>query len=161
VRLAGGYGLKQGGDEKTKVFLLYSRRDREFVGRLIAALERHQHIKVFQDTEDIFTTEEWRERLAGLIGEADTVVFCLSPASATSEVCAWEVELAEKLNKRIAPVVIYEVDGRVPGGLAKLNYIFFTARDDFAGINRSCSMIAAASLSRAAVPPGFRTAWSG
>ena len=117
--------------ETTKVFLSYSRKDREFVGRLAEALESQQGIQVFQDTEDILPTEEWRQRLEGLIGEADTIVFCLSPDSAASDVCAWEVEVAERLNKRIAPIVIRDVDGQVPGGLSKLNYIFFTERDDF------------------------------
>ena len=117
--------------DKTKVFLSYSRKDREFVAKLAAELEAHDDIEVFKDTEDILPTEEWRKRLEGLIGEADAIVFCLSPDSATSEVCAWEVEYAESLNKRIAPIVLREVDGAVPGGLAKLNYIFFTERDDF------------------------------
>ena len=118
-------------DAKTKVFLSYSRKDRAFAARLSDALEARDDIEVFRDTEDILPTEEWRVRLAKLIAEADTVVFCLSPDSATSEVCGWEVEQAEKINKRIAPVVVRDVDGKVPGGLAKLNYIFFTERDDF------------------------------
>src|SRR5882672_10733669 len=98
---------------KTKVFLSYSRKDREFVTRLAAALEARDDLQVFRDTEDILPTEEWRARLAKLIGEADTVVFCLSPDSATSEVCGWEIGHAEALNKRIAPIVINDVDGRV------------------------------------------------
>lgn len=118
-------------DAKTKVFMSYSRKDREFVGKLADALEARDDMEVLRDTDDILPTDEWRGSLAKLIGEADTIVFCLSPDSATSTECAWEVDLAEKLNKRMAPVVVKDVDGRVPGGLAKLNYIFFTARDDF------------------------------
>ena len=117
--------------EKTKVFVSYSRRDREFVARLVDALTAENNLHVFRDTDDILPTEEWRQRLENLIGEADTIVFCLSPHSAKSEVCAWEVEYAESLNKRIAPIVIQDVDGEVPGRLAKLNYLFFTQRDDF------------------------------
>ena len=117
--------------QKTKVFVSYSRADREFVARLVAALEAREDFQVFRDTEDILPSEEWRARLAKLIGEADTVVFCLSPESAASEVCAWEVSQAEALNKRIAPVVVRDVASAVPGGLAKLNYIFFTEAHDF------------------------------
>jgi formylglycine-generating enzyme required for sulfatase activity len=117
--------------QKTKVFLSYSRKDRETVARLGTALSAETDIQVFRDTEDILPTEEWRKRLEDLIAAAHTVVFCLSPESAASKVCAWEIEHARRLNKRIAPVVIREVDGQVPEGLSHLNYIFSTERDDF------------------------------
>ena len=35
------------------------------------------------------------------------------------------------LNKRIAPLVIQNVEGPVPGGLARLNYIYCISDDDF------------------------------
>ncbi len=74
------------------------------------------------------------QALEELITAADTVVFCLSPNSAASEVCAWEVETAERLNKRIAPFVIEPVNGKaVPEGLAKLNYILATDPHAFDG----------------------------
>ena len=116
----------------TKVFISYSRKDRSAVARIAAALEAEDGIEVFRDTDDILPTEEWRGRLEQLIREADTVVFALSPHSATSEVCRWEVELAESLNKRIAPIVIKDVKPEdVPEALSKLNYIFFTNRREF------------------------------
>lgn len=121
----------QPGSEKTKVFVSYSRRDRERVSRLVDALEAQGHIEVFRDTEDILPTEEWRTRLESLIGQADTIVFCLSPDSAASKECEWEVAVADKLSKKIAPVVIEDVGNQIPDRLAKLNYIFFTGRDDF------------------------------
>lgn len=119
-------------EHKIKVFISYSRKDRSDVARLSKALEAEDDIEVFRDTEDILPTEEWRQRLEQLIGEADTIVFVLSPHSAASEVCAWEVEHAESLNKRIAPIVIADVPpADIPGALTKYNYIFFTAKDDF------------------------------
>jgi formylglycine-generating enzyme required for sulfatase activity len=118
--------------EKTKVFISYSRKDRDFVDRLIAALEAHDHISVVRDTDDILPTEEWKGRLERLIGEADTIVFCLSPDSAASDICRWEAGLAEQLNKRIAPIVLREVADEIPAALAKLNYIFFTKPEEFA-----------------------------
>ncbi|MCC6887407.1 MAG: SUMF1/EgtB/PvdO family nonheme iron enzyme [Hyphomicrobiales bacterium] len=117
--------------DKTKVFISYSRRDRDFVDRLMAALEAQEHIEVFRDTDDILPTEEWQQRLERLIGEADTIVFCLSPNSTASDVCRWEAELAERLNKRIAPIVICDVAGDIPPALAKLNYICFTKPNEF------------------------------
>lgn len=115
----------------TNVFLSYSRKDKEQVERIATALNTRENIRVFKDTEDILPTEDWKKRLEGLISEADTIVFCLSPNSAVSEVCAWEVEFAESLNKRIAPLVIEDVSEEVPGGLAKLNYIHASARNNF------------------------------
>jgi hypothetical protein len=53
-------------------------------------------------------------------------VFVLSPESARSEICAWEVEEAVRLSKRILPVVCRPIDGvSVPARLEDLNYIFF------------------------------------
>ncbi len=118
-------------DDQARVFLSYSRKDRERAQR-IADVLRERHFGVFRDTDDILPTEEWRERLQQLIEEADTIVFLLSPHSVESEVCAWEIELAASLNKRIAPIVIDEVDtARIPPLLARLNFIFCTERDRF------------------------------
>ncbi len=117
---------------KTKVFISYSRKDRQFAANLTEALEAKDGIEVFRDTEDILPTEEWKQRLEQLISEADTIVFALSPHSSASEVCAWEVEYAEGLNKRIAPIVIRDVPpAKIPKALTKYNYIFFTKKDDF------------------------------
>ncbi|WP_417517884.1 TIR domain-containing protein [Minwuia sp.] len=118
-------------DDTAKVFLSYSRKDRERA-QSIADVLRERHFGVFKDTDDILPTEEWRGRLEQLIQEADTIVFLLSPHSVASEVCAWEVEYATSLNKRVAPIVIEEVEsGEIPPLLARLNFIFCTERDRF------------------------------
>ncbi|MGB0507424.1 MAG: TIR domain-containing protein [Pikeienuella sp.] len=117
--------------DTAKVFLSYSRKDRERA-QSIADVLRERHFGVFKDTDDILPTEEWKGRLEQLISEADTIVFLLSPHSLASEVCAWEVEHAKSLNKRIAPIVIDEVDtGEIPPDLSRLNFIFCTERDRF------------------------------
>lgn len=119
------------GDENAKVFLSYSRKDRHRAQR-IADVLRDRHFGVFKDTDDILPTEEWRGRLEQLIAESDTIVFLLSPHSASSEVCAWEVDLARSLNKRIAPIVIDDVPAEeIPEPLTHLNFIFCTERDRF------------------------------
>lgn len=117
--------------EEAKVFLSYSRKDRERA-QAVADVLRSRHFGVFKDTDDILPTEEWRERLSELIESADTIVFLLSPHSAVSEVCAWEVEYAHSLNKRIAPIVIDDVaSDAIPPLLTRLNFIFCTPRDPF------------------------------
>ncbi|MBD1549265.1 TIR domain-containing protein [Roseibium aggregatum] len=118
-------------DDQPKIFLSYSRRDRERA-QIIADVLRQREISVLKDTDDILPTEEWRERLEQLIEEADTIVFLLSPQSAMSEVCAWEVEYATSLNKRIAPIIIEDVDpNNIPPLITRLNFIFATERDPF------------------------------
>jgi len=117
--------------DKQKIFISYSRRDTKFVSELIKNLEQVAQVQIFRDTQDILPTEKWKGRLEQLIEQADAIVFALSPHSAVSEVCRWEVEYAEGLNKRVAPIVIDEVEAvDVPADLAKYNYIFFTEGHD-------------------------------
>ncbi len=121
----------QKNSSEAKIFISYSRKNRETAHRVSETL-RDRGFEVFRDTDDILPTEEWRGRLEQLINEADTIVFLLSPQSASSDVCQWEVELAHSLNKRIAPIVIEDVDaGDIPPLLARLNFIFATPRDPF------------------------------
>ncbi len=117
--------------DETKVFLSYSRKDSEFVRDISDALQGQDDLHVFQDTSDVLPAEEWWERLVGLIGQSDTIVFCMSPNSLTSKVCDDELELAENLNKRIIPLVLEWPEGEVPARLAKLNCIHFTNREEF------------------------------
>jgi hypothetical protein len=82
----------------------------------------------FIDREGISGGEEWKQRLGNLIRDAETVVFVLSPTSARSEICAWEVGEAARLGKRILPVNCRPLEGAIPPPrLRDLNYIFFYA----------------------------------
>jgi len=113
------------GQHGLKVFISYSRSDLEFVQQLVPALEA-LHYAITIDTTDVFGAELWKDRLSQMIREADTVVFVLSPASAKSEVCAWEVEQAVDYRKRIIPIVARPLDNVSPHETLKnLNYIFF------------------------------------
>src|SRR5215813_14606666 len=85
---------------KLRVFISYSRDDLDFADQLAAALDS-SGFECFIDREGISGGEDWKRRLGNLISEADTVVFVLSPDSARSETCNWEVEEAARLNKRI------------------------------------------------------------
>lgn len=110
---------------KLRVFISYSRDDLDFADQLDIAL-RLLGFDTSLDRHAISGGEEWRQRLGNLIREADTVVFVLSPASADSQICAWEVEEAIRFAKRIIPVVCRPLeDVRPPPRLQDLNYIFF------------------------------------
>ena len=116
-----------------KVFVSYARQDCSALAEeLVTALELLQ-FDGYLDRSDIAAGEDWEHRLDALIRQADTVVFVLSPRSVQSERCAWEVQRALALSKRIIPVVGMPVDdASVPAPLQRLNYIHFTAGHSFA-----------------------------
>jgi TPR repeat protein len=112
---------------KLRVFISYSRDDLEFADQLNAALDACG-FECFIDRQGISGGEDWKRRLGNLISEADTVVFVLSPTSARSEICVWEVEEAARLGKRILPVNCRPLEGASPPPqLRERNYIFFHA----------------------------------
>src|SRR6516225_9640095 len=109
---------------KLRVFISYSRDDLNFADQLDAALNLCG-FECLIDRHDISGGEDWKRRLGNLISEADTVVFVLSPSSARSPICDWEVEEAARLNKRILPVNCKPLEGAsAPPRLRELNYIF-------------------------------------
>src|SRR5262249_44734510 len=109
---------------KLRVFISYSRDDLKFADQLDAALNLCG-FECLIDRHGISGGEDWKRRLGNLISEADTVIFVLSPSSARSEICDWEVEEAARLNKRVLPVICRPLE-RVnpPSHLRDLNYIF-------------------------------------
>jgi uncharacterized protein len=112
---------------KLRVFISYSRDDVDFADQLNSALDTCGFECVI-DRHGISGGEDWKRRLGNLIREADTVVFVLSPNSARSEICAWEVAEAERLGKRILPVICRPLEGESPPPrLRDLNYILFHA----------------------------------
>src|ERR1700676_1840799 len=60
--------------DHAKVFVSYSRKDLAFAQMLVGALAERD-FDAFLDKTDIAPGEPWKERLAGLIAAADTVVF--------------------------------------------------------------------------------------
>src|SRR5262245_47347999 len=116
--------MPAGGADKLGVFISYSRDDLKFADQLNANLGLHFATTI--DRHGISGGENWKRRLGNLIRDTDTVVFVLSPTSAISDVCKWEVEEAVRLGKRILPVLCRPLDGATPPQqLHNLNYIFF------------------------------------
>ena len=116
-----------------RVFISYSRDDLDFAQQLIAALEI-AGFDISIDLQGITGGEDFQRRLGVLIREADTIVFVLSPSSATSEMCTWEVDEAVRLGKRIIPVLCRPLEGNdPPSRLKNLDYVFFYAEPKVAG----------------------------
>ncbi|MBU2581520.1 MAG: DUF1353 domain-containing protein [Alphaproteobacteria bacterium] len=127
-------GDKPAGAQLLDLFISYSRRDCiDFADQLAAALEAFGHNPTV-DRHGITPGEPWQQRLGHLIAEADTVVFVLSPESAVSDVCKWEVDEAIARSKRIMPVVAMPLgDVAVPEKLQALNFIHFYAEPSVPG----------------------------
>lgn len=120
------------------VFVSYSRKDTEFVKRLVGSLQA-QGRDVWVDFEDIpFATDWWAEIVSG-IDASDAVIFVLSPDSVQSDICSLELSHAIKSNKRLIPIVwresqLYHAETgsfKIPKQIRTLNWIFFTAPNDY------------------------------
>ncbi|MGI6854389.1 toll/interleukin-1 receptor domain-containing protein [Mesorhizobium sp. 1B3] len=118
---------RQVGTEKFRIFLSYSRKDITFADQLATALEAFTY-DVSIDRKSIHGAENWRERLGSMILEADSVVFLLTPNSAGSDVCRWEIDRALELNKRIVPALLAPLgSSKLHPALQQLNYVRFFA----------------------------------
>jgi hypothetical protein len=119
---------------KLEVFISYSRRDSlDFADQIDSALKACGFNTIL-DRHGISGGDDWQRRLGDLILSADTIVFVMSPESAVSEICAWEVEEAYRLSKRILPIITTDLGGALPPErLQKLNYIHFYAEKSVPG----------------------------
>lgn len=128
-------------DIKSRVFLSYSRADKDFTRRLAGALVARGFLADFDQSDydpasietGIAADEEWWRRLQDLIAAADAMVFVVSPESARSKVCNEEIVYARSLGKRVVPVLLRSIDfATAPPRLAALNMkISFEQPSDF------------------------------
>src|ERR1043166_9382114 len=116
--------------KRPDVFISYSRKDREFVKRLEAALQARGRA-AWVDWEGIRPAEEFMQAIFPAIEGTDTFVFVISPDSGTSDVCGGVLAPAASPNKRSIPIAAREVEAKtVPKPLAKLNWVFFCREND-------------------------------
>jgi WD40 repeat protein len=117
--------------EKLKVFISYSRSDLGFADQLVKGLELCGFAPTIDRTE-LKSGDAFRQQLITSIREAGTVVFVLSQESIASTDCAWEVDQAARLNKRILPVVCKPLgDGHPPAHLQAIQYTYFYPEPKF------------------------------
>lgn len=119
------------GEQHASVFISHSRKDKDFVGELKVALEKHGY-DVWVDVEDILPTEDWLAGVYSGIEKADAFVFVISSDSIRSEDCQRELDHAVEHNKRLVPIMHRSVDDKkVPKPLGVPEWIFFRDSDDF------------------------------
>ncbi|GAB4548362.1 MAG: hypothetical protein Fur002_25190 [Anaerolineales bacterium] len=118
---------------KTKVFISYSRRNKLFVRKLNDALDA-AGVDAWVDWEGIPLSSDWMAEITAAIEAADAFVFVISPDSLKSKVCAEELELGVKLNKKIIPVLYLDpLKGQdMHQKLASTNWVYMRPKkDDF------------------------------
>ena len=113
------------------VFISYSRKDIEFAQHIHQELETRDR-QPWVDWQDIPPSAEWLDEVYAGIQEADTFLFIISPDSVVSEICTLEIEHAVQHNKRLVPVVLYDVsDDKVHSAMSAHNWVFLREEDDF------------------------------
>ncbi len=114
---------------ETKVFISYSRRDKEFVLKLNEAVSTHG-IDTWVDWENIPLTADWWSEIRLGIENADAFAFVISPDSLNSEVCGREVQTAVDNNKRLIPILHRDPQkgDPMPEKISSHNWIYM--RDD-------------------------------
>lgn len=116
------------------IFISYSRKDIAFVRELYANLV-DENFKVWVDWEGIPPSAEWLEEIFHAIEQCNVFIFVVSAASCQSKICLKELQYALKHNKRLIPVVIEELAAtEVPETVARLNWLFFLKKGDFATV---------------------------
>ncbi|MFP4323793.1 MAG: toll/interleukin-1 receptor domain-containing protein [Anaerolineales bacterium] len=91
------------------VFISYSRRDKDFVQRLDAAL-REQGLDPWIDWEDIPPSVDWMQEILEGIEAASSFIFVISPDSIKSKVCFAEAEHTFTNHKQIVPIVRRDIE---------------------------------------------------
>ena len=88
-------------------FISYSRKDKAFVQKLNDSLDA-SGIHAWVDWEGIELASDWMQTITTAIQGTDAFIFVISPDSIKSTVCAEELELALKFNKKLIPVLYRE-----------------------------------------------------
>jgi hypothetical protein len=138
-----------------RVFVSYSRRDGEFVERLVRRLEAEGH-DVWVDTEDIRGSEQWRASIVAGIHTSDVILLVVSAASMASANVEREVTIASDQDRRIVPLVLHpaEPTGSVAFVIAGLQEISFADQSFDAAMHQLDAELAAlGSPSPRALPP--------
>lgn len=108
------------------VFVSYRRTDVAFARQLSVAFAQAERT-AWIDWEDIPPgARDFTREIAAGIEQANVFVAVLSPAFLGSEYCLQELIYADRLNKRIIPVVVAPIDdAEVPECIRSINWVYF------------------------------------
>lgn len=114
------------------VFISYSRRNKDFAAKLNESLD-NSNIDAWVDWEGIPLSSDWMDEITRAIEGADAFLFIITPDSLASEVCAQELELGLKYNKKLVPILHIEPEkgSTMHNVLASTNWVYMREQDDF------------------------------
>ena len=112
-------------DKRIRVFVSYSHNDTEPVKTLLVPTLREADCDPWYD-RDLTPGKRWEDELEQEIARCDALLFVLTPASAQSEYCNREYNLAVRLGKPIMPVLLQDMgDTPFPAGMKDIQYVDF------------------------------------
>lgn len=116
----------------SKVFISYSRRNKAFVQKLNDSLD-NSGVDAWVDWEGIPLSSDWMEEITRAIDAADAFLFVITPDSLASEVCADELEVGLKNNKKLVPILHIEPEkgSTMHEKLAATNWVYMREQDDY------------------------------
>ncbi len=109
-----------------KIFISYSRKDIEFVRKLIGDLEQAKQ-EVWWDKGRIRGGKHWQSEISDAIASIEYFIVVLTPSSIESDWVAREYTQADKLDKTIIPIQL--VQCKLPIALNTLQVIDFQEND--------------------------------
>ncbi len=114
------------------VFISYSRKDKEFVKKLNDALDA-AGVQAWVDWEGIELASDWMATITSAIQGGDAFLYVISPDSLASKVCADELELGLKLNKKLIPILYRDPakDSHMHEKVAATNWVYLRQQDNF------------------------------
>ena len=115
---------------KQRVFISYSSKDRIQVDKLNSRLQDFGHSTWYDQRLKNQGGINWWQDILQQIRDADLFVFALSPNSLSSYPCQLEYTYAQRLQKRILPVMLERIEfNTLPSSIATLQVIDFTLAD--------------------------------
>ena len=107
------------------VFISYSRRDGDFVGRLSDDLRR-QGVRIWRDVEQIQAGENWEQEIKKSLTDATVMLFVASQHSVTSSWMEKELHYFLARQGRVIPLVLDDAGAaRMPAPLAAIQWLDF------------------------------------
>lgn len=101
----------------TPIFISYAREDSEWVQAISASLA-NKGIHAWVDTNALDYASLWKEEIEDAILRAQLIVVLVTPHFLDSLACRFEVERAERLRKRLLPVIDSRVEEhQIPSSL--------------------------------------------
>jgi len=138
----------------TRVFVSYSRKDQEFVLRLVNDL-RKQGVPLWLDQQDIKPGERWDRAIERALDNATHLLLILSKHSTDSDNVRDEVDIAIDDKKLVVPVIID--DCKPPLRVRRMQFTDF--RTDYSdALNRLLTVLPKADAALPSAPPAPKAA---